>query len=353
MSILSTNSDDASGQTSCNWHQSLRNAIRSENELRQVLKLPTPGESEPLLERVADDFPVFAPREFVARMRVGDPRDPLLLQVLPTAAEAMEAAGFVADPVGDLEAAQLESTSTDVVMNGVLKKYHGRALLITTGACAVHCRYCFRRHFPYGNAPRGMADWQPALDRIAADATIEEVILSGGDPLTLRDTWLRQLVEKIASIPHVRRLRVHTRLPVMIPSRVNDALLDWLGATRLVPIMVLHANHANELLGDEVKAALMRLVQAKVPLLNQAVLLRGINDTVDALESLSRELVANRVMPYYLHQLDRVAGAAHFEVPVEEGRRLMRSLRDRLPGYMVPRYVIEQAGAASKTVIDY
>jgi len=290
-------------------------------------------------------------------MRVGDPRDPLLLQVLPAAAEAMEVAGFDPDPVGDLAAAESKSAgsgnSTDSTMSGVLKKYHGRALFITTGACAVHCRYCFRRHFPYGEAPRGMADWQPAIDRIAADETIEEVILSGGDPLTLRDAWLKQLVEKLAAISHVQRLRVHTRLPLMIPARVNDALLDWLTGTRLVPVMVLHANHANALLGDDVRAALARLVQASIPLLNQAVLLRGINDTVDDLEALSRELVANRVMPYYLHQLDRVAGAAHFEVSVEEGRRLMRSLRDRSPGYMVPRYVVEEAGAASKTVIDY
>ena len=285
-------------------------------------------------------------------MQPGDLRDPLLMQVLPVAAETQVVDGFGKDPVGDLAAADLTAGGSGDELNGILQKYTGRALLITTGACAVHCRYCFRRHFPYEQTPRGQDAWQPAIERIAADDSLEEVILSGGDPLTLRDVWLKQLVEQIAQIPHVTRLRVHTRLPIMIPSRVNEELLDWLTGTRLTPVMVIHANHARELMGEDVESAIGRLVGAGVPVLNQAVLLRGINDRVTALADLSRQLVSLRVMPYYLHQLDRVAGAAHFEVPVATGRQLVKQLRAQVPGYMVPRYVVENAGQSSKTVLE-
>jgi EF-P beta-lysylation protein EpmB len=222
--------------------------------------------------------------------------------------------------------------------------------MVTTGACAVHCRYCFRRHFPYSEGPRSLAEWAPALERLAADSSIEEVLLSGGDPLTLVDSWLGRLAERLASIDHLRRLRVHTRLPVVIPERVCDELLAWLRGTRLTPIMVVHANHPAEI-SDDVAAALGRLVDAGIPVLNQAVLLRGVNDDADALAELCRRLVDLRVMPYYLHQLDRVAGAAHFEVPEATGRRLVAELRRRLPGYAVPRYVRETPGEASKSLL--
>jgi EF-P beta-lysylation protein EpmB len=272
-------------------------------------------------------------------MRTGDTADPLLRQVLPVEAESALHPGYTHDPVGDQEAR---------LAPGLLHKYAGRVLMVTTGACAVHCRYCFRRYYPYGEAPHSPAEWTPALEQIAADETIHEVILSGGDPLTLVDAWLAQLVERIAAIPHVRRLRVHTRLPVLIPERVTPALLAWLTGTRLSPVVVIHANHPAELAGTAA-AAVRRLVTAAVPTLNQSVLLRGVNDSVETLTELSERLLDLGVMPYYLHQLDRVTGAAHFEVPAAEGMRLVEQLRRRLPGYAVPRYVREVAGEAYKT----
>jgi EF-P beta-lysylation protein EpmB len=271
-------------------------------------------------------------------MRPRDPADPLLRQVLPLQAEADDVAGYTRDPVGEQRAS---------LSPGLLHKYPGRVLIVATGACAVHCRYCFRRHYPYEQSPRSPADWSPALAQIAADASIREVILSGGDPLMLVDHWLAELVERIAAIPHVRRLRVHTRLPVMIPERVTPALVDWLKGTRLSPVIVIHSNHAAELHGAAA-AAVKRLVGAGIPTLNQAVLLRGVNDSVDALADLSERLVDLGVMPYYLHQLDRVAGSAHFEVPAEEGLRLVEELRRQLPGYAVPNYVREVAGEPYK-----
>jgi EF-P beta-lysylation protein EpmB len=228
-----------------------------------------------------------------------------------------------------------------------LHKYQGRVLIVTTGACAVHCRYCFRRHFPYENGPKSLADWTAAFAHIESDASIHEVILSGGDPLTLVDATLVHLAERIAAIPHVRRLRVHTRLPIMIPERVTPGLIDWLTGTRLAPVVVVHANHPAELVGPAA-AAVRRIVQRGVPTLNQAVLLRGVNDSTDTLAALSERLIDLGAMPYYLHQLDRVAGAAHFEVPVSEGLRIVNELQRRLPGYAVPRYVREVAGEPYK-----
>jgi EF-P beta-lysylation protein EpmB len=317
--------------------------VRDPVELCRRLELP--AEYEAAAVRAARLFPVFAPLAYLARMRPGDVKDPLLRQVLPLAAELERADGFSVDPVGDRPA---------TLAPGLLSKYHGRALLVTTGACAVHCRYCFRRHYPYGEGPRSPDDWQPALDPIAADASLEEVILSGGDPLTLVDSHLAELARRLAAIPHVRRLRVHTRLPMMIPERVTDALLAWLCGTRLTPIMVIHANHPAELgdsASDSVAHAIGRLVEAGIPVLNQAVLLAGVNDDADTLVELSRRLVDLRVMPYYLHQLDRVSGAAHFEVPVSRGLALINAMRERLPGYAVPRYVQEVAGEANKRVL--
>ena len=271
-------------------------------------------------------------------MRPGDPADPLLRQVLPLATETEWPPGYSCDPVGDQQASLLP---------GLLHKYQGRVLIVATGACAVHCRYCFRRHFPYQESPRTLPAWSGALDHIASDASIHEVILSGGDPLTLVDESLAELATRIAAIPHVRRLRIHTRLPIMIPERVTPELLSWLTGTRLAPVMVIHANHPAELQGTAA-AAVRKIVAAGVPTLNQAVLLRGINDAVETLVELSERLVDLGVMPYYLHQLDRVAGAAHFEVPAEQGRQFVDELRRRLPGYAVPRYVQEVAGEPYK-----
>lgn len=324
-------------RTQVPWQQELREAVRDPAELAELLELPAGWLAS--ARRAAGNFGLFAPRGLLARVCPGNVNDPILKQIAPLDAEWSPVEGFVADPVGDL-AAQAAA--------GMLHKYHGRALLVVTGACAVHCRYCFRRHFPYGDAPHGLTAWKPALESIATDPTLEEIILSGGDPLTLGDGWLAGLAHQIAAIPHVRRLRVHTRLPIVIPQRVTDELLAWLTGTRLTPIVVIHANHASEI-DEHVAAALGRLVDSGVPVLNQAVLLRGVNDSCEALEALCRRLIDLRVMPYYLHQLDRVAGAAHFEVPLERGREIVAELRRRLPGYAVPQFVTETSGAAHKT----
>jgi EF-P beta-lysylation protein EpmB len=225
-------------------------------------------------------------------------------------------------------------------------------LLMTTGACAVHCRYCFRRAFPYARVNAAAGEWRQALQALAASEDVEEVILSGGDPLSLSDRRLAALAEGLARIPHLRRLRVHSRLPVVLPERVTDELLDWFAGGRLKPVLVLHANHANELDAD-VAAACARLAGAGVTLLNQSVLLRGVNDDSDTLTRLSEHLFDAGVLPYYLHLLDPVAGAAHFDVPERRARELMAGLAARLPGYLVPRLVREESGRAAKTWIGW
>ncbi|WP_257388551.1 EF-P beta-lysylation protein EpmB, partial [Tahibacter caeni] len=278
-------------------------------------------------------------RGFVARMRAGDPADPLLRQVLPLAAELASQPGFTADAVGDLAARSA---------HGVLQKYAGRALLIATGSCAVNCRYCFRRHFPYAEETAAAGRWREAVAAVAADPTIDEVILSGGDPLSLSDAKLAELTAALRDVPHVRRLRLHTRLPVVLPERVDAGLLTWLAALPLQKVVVLHANHANEF-DASVDTACAALHAAGCTLLNQAVLLRGVNDDADALAALSERAFAAGVLPYYLHQLDRVLGAAHFEVADDAALALVEALRQRLPGYLVPRLVRELAGEKSKT----
>ncbi|HWA99935.1 MAG TPA: EF-P beta-lysylation protein EpmB [Pirellulales bacterium] len=318
------------------WQQAMKQAVRDPAELCDLLGLD--ADFAAAARMATSGFPLFVPRGFIARMRPGDPHDPLLRQVLPLADETIAVSGFTADPVGDLAAN---------VAPGLLHKYTGRVLLVTTAACAIHCRYCFRRSFPYDDVPRSLAAWRPAIEQIEADASIHEVILSGGDPLTIVDSLLAELVDRLAAVPHLARLRIHTRLPITIPERITSELVDWLRGSRLAPIMVVHANHPAEI-DDAVAAALARLVDAGIPVLNQAVLLRGVNDSADVLAALCERLVDLRVMPYYLHQLDRVAGAAHFEVPESEGLAIVAELRRRLPGYAVPRYVRELEGAANK-----
>ena len=318
------------------WQQVMKDAVRDVGELCRLLDLPQRFADQ--ATEAAHDFPLFVPRPFLARMRRGDANDPLLRQVLPLDAETILAEGFTLDPVADAAAS---------LQPGLLQKYHGRALIVTTGACAVHCRYCFRRHFPYHEAPRSLSQWEPAIKRIINDESIHEVILSGGDPLTLVDDLLARFADRLNDIPHLARLRVHTRLPIVIPQRVTDELLDWLTSTRLTPIVVVHANHPAEI-DHEVAAAVGRLIGAGIPVLNQAVLLRGVNDDAETLADLCERLINLRVMPYYLHQFDRVAGAAHFEVPIARGREIIRRLQSRLPGYAVPRYVQEVPGAPHK-----
>ncbi len=319
------------------WQRELARAIREPAELLASVGLCEEG----LRLSVGEGFPLRVPRGFVARMRRGDPHDPLLRQVLPLADESLRVPGFTNDPVGDAAAH---------AVCGVLHKYRGRALLVTTGVCAVHCRYCFRREFPYDEALAARDDWQAALDYLAGDASIEEVILSGGDPLALADHKLAALVAKLDAIPHLRRLRIHTRLPIVLPERVCDELLDWLMRTRLATVMVVHANHANEL-DDSVCHALVRLRAAGITLLNQSVLLRGVNDDVDTLARLSTRLFDAGVLPYYLHLLDRVQGAAHFEVEEVRAQELRRALAARLSGYLVPRLVREIVGMPYKQSI--
>lgn len=308
-------------------------------ELLQLLGL---AQADIELRAPTRRFPLRVPRGYVARMRPGDPADPLLRQVLPLAEEDTLTTGFGKDPVGDLAA---------LAGPGVLHKYHGRALVITTGACAIHCRYCFRRHFPYADAQGRNSDWAAVLDYLAQDESIEEVILSGGDPLALSDSRLATLTQGLDQIPHLQRLRIHTRLPIVLPERVDADLLAWLSMTRLKPVMVLHANHAQEL-DDSVSAALARLSHIGVCLLNQSVLLRGVNDSVVALRTLSEHLFACGVLPYYLHLMDRVQGAAHFEVQEAQARSLIQELGAQLPGYLLPRLVREQAGAAAKHLVN-
>jgi EF-P beta-lysylation protein EpmB len=283
-------------------------------------------------------FPLRVPRGFVARMRPGDPADPLLRQVLPVEAEDREAPGFGPDPVGDLASVQGP---------GLLRKYAGRALLVTTGACAVHCRYCFRREFPYGNHSLTPAAMDRALALLAGDPAITEVILSGGDPLSLSDRRLDRLLAGLAAIPHLERLRIHTRVPVVLPERVDAGLLRSLRAWPRRLVVVLHANHPRELDAATVEAA-RRLAGVAGLLLNQSVLLRTVNDDVDTLASLSTALFHAGVLPYYLHQLDRVTGTAHFAVEDERAREIHAALAARLPGYLVPRLVREVAGAPAK-----
>lgn len=321
------------------WQQELARAVTDPAELIRLLDLD-PKLVEPA-RRVARGFALLAPRGYVARMRRGDVRDPLLRQVLPLDDEERPAPGFTPDPVGDLAA---------MMAPGVLQKYQGRVLLTATGACAVHCRYCFRRHFPYAEANAAASGWSNALESIAADTSVREVILSGGDPLTLSDRRLAALARALSDIGHVQRLRVHTRLPIVLPERVTPELGAWLTGTRLQAVMVVHANHPQEL-DAPVAAALATLRGWGVVLLNQSVLLRGVNDDVDTLCRLSEALFAHGVLPYYLHLLDKVAGAAHFDVDVAAARGLWRQMTARLPGYLVPRLVREEPGAPAKSVI--
>jgi EF-P beta-lysylation protein EpmB len=322
-------------ETMSDWRQSLRDAVTDPRELLALVGLPQLAEKLPAGDA---GFALKVPRGFVARMRRGDPHDPLLLQVLPQMAELDEAAGFSNDAVGDLEA---------IAAHGVLHKYDGRALLIAAGSCAVNCRYCFRRHFPYAEELAAANAWRAAVECLANDPSIREVILSGGDPLVLSTQKLTDLTDALRGLPHVVRLRIHSRLPVVLPERIDDAFCAWLSSLPLQRVVVLHANHP-DVLDASVGAACARLREAGATLLNQSVLLRRFNDDADALVELSERLFAFGVLPYYLHQLDRVRGAAHFEVSDARARELLGTLRARLPGYLVPKLVREVAGETGK-----
>ena len=314
------------------WHNSLAQAIRDPDQLIDRLRLPESFREA--AHRAAEQFSVMVPQSYLDRMRPGDPSDPLLRQVLPLSDELLEVSGFVEDAVGDHEARSVP---------GLLQKYAGRVLLVTTGACAVHCRYCFRRHYPYGDDPRRLDEWEPTLEAIAADESVHEVLLSGGDPLMLTDQRLGELVARLEAIPHLRRLRLHSRLPIVLPDRVTSDFVQLLTRSRLTPIMVVHANHPNEVV-DDCANALRTLVRSGITTLNQSVLLRGVNDSAETLAELCERLIDTGVIPYYLHQLDRVRSTAHFEVPETRGREIINELRQQLPGYAVPEFVREESG---------
>src|SRR3990167_1645414 len=317
------------------WQQSLSSAITDISELCDTLQLPI-SDSD-LIKQAQHSFALRVPREFVARMEKGNPHDPLLLQVLPQAIEMQKTPGFSADTLN-------ENQKNPVP--GLLHKYPNRVLLTLTGACAINCRYCFRKSFPYEENNPSRANWNRALDYIAQDKNIDEVILSGGDPLILKDNLIAEFVSQLEKISHVERLRIHTRLPIVIPQRVTDEWIAWMQTTRFQTVVVLHCNHANEI--DESVLIALKKLRVAATVLNQSVLLKNINDNVDALVNLSKRLFQAEVLPYYLHLLDKVDGAAHFDVSEEKANELMLEIKKQLPGFLVPKLAREVSGMLNK-----
>ncbi len=317
------------------WRAQVREALRTTADLLDFVGLPAgTAAASPAL-----DFPLMVPQAFARRMRRADPLDPLLLQVLPDPDERRSVAGFSADPVGDLPSRRAP---------GLLHKYHGRLLLVVTGACAVHCRYCFRQAFPYAGERAAGRKWREAAEYLRTASDVEEVILSGGDPLMLPTSQLEALSEELGQFSNIKRLRLHTRMPVVLPDRVTPRLLHWINDLPWPLVVVIHANHAAEFDG-EVDEGITRLRHSGAHVLNQAVLLAGVNDSVDALVELMERGFDAGVLPYYLHQLDRVRGSQRFEVPTDTARILTEALRRRLPGYLVPKLVQELPGTPYKT----
>lgn len=326
------------------WQQQLADTIRDPQELCRLLQLDVNDFKRIHLAPASTthrQFPLRVPRAFLKRMQPGDMHDPLLLQVLPQAPEAIAELGYSTDPLAETQASPSP---------GIIHKYHGRALLMLTGACAIHCRYCFRRHFPYHEHRLNQADWQASLAYLRNQTSIREVIYSGGDPLALGDEHLAWLTWELAAISHINTLRIHTRLPVVIPDRIDDACLEWLASSRLQVVVVIHCNHANEI-DSAVAQAVARLRARGIIVLNQSVLLQGINDSVQALATLSKNLFKIGVLPYYLHLLDSVAGAHHFMVDIIRAKSVHNELQALLPGYLVPKLVREIPNAASKEVL--
>lgn len=322
-----------------NWKKDLASAISDPRKLLFILELPETSFKSDYAARQL--FPMRVPQSFVDRMEKGNPKDPLFLQVMPKQQEFMQKAGFIKDPLDEHES----------VVPGLLHKYTNRVLFIVRGGCAINCRYCFRRHFPYQDNSNNKHEWQQAIDYIRSKPEIIEVIFSGGDPLMANDDQLSWLVEQLEQIPHLKRLRIHTRLPVVMPSRVTDEFVTLLKQSSLRCSVVLHINHPNEL-AAELPAALAKLTNAGITLYNQAVLLADINDNADDLVELHERLFDNRIQPYYLHLLDKVEGASHFEVPEEKAVAIMNQLLLRLPGFLVPKLVREIGGEKSKTPIS-
>ncbi len=318
------------------WQQALAGAFTDPEALIKYLRLDP--SLLPEARRAAELFRLKVPREFAALIKKGDPNDPILRQVLPLQAELLNTPGFLSDPVGDMQT---------YTAPGVLHKYQGRLLLIASGSCAINCRYCFRRHFPYQEHTALHKHWSESADYILRSPEVKEVILSGGDPLTLSDNRLNELLGMLESIPHLQRLRIHSRLPVTIPQRITPYLLERLAASRLQTVMVLHINHSQEI-SNALKESAQAMRNSGMTLLNQSVLLKGVNDQADTLIQLSNALFDSGILPYYLHLLDRVQGAGHFEVEQTQALQLQEAMRNALPGYLMPRLVREIPGKAAK-----
>ena len=321
------------------WKKILQEATSDPHDLLNKLNIKDPS----LISKQANkNFSLRVPPGFVSKINQNDPEDPLLRQILPSVEEENDCAGYIEDPLNEVNRQ---------VSPGLLHKYHGRVLLVLTGSCAIHCRYCFRRHFPYSDSNPSGANLNKAIEYLQNETSVTEVILSGGDPLSVSDDRLSDLVSRLAEIPHLKRLRIHTRFPVVVPERINDECLEWLTKTRLQPAIVLHVNHANEL-DKSVEQTILKLRNHNIPLFNQSVLLKGVNDSVHALVELSETLFAYGVMPYYLHLLDPVAGASHFEVDEASAKLLMNEVQKQLPGYLVPKLVKEDPALSHKTILS-
>nr|WP_321404064.1 KamA family radical SAM protein [uncultured Desulfobacter sp.] len=337
---------DAEETSSAVWKKFMAGAVRDPAELCRRLEISDENVN------LDPDFPILVPEPFLQRIKPQDPLDPLLLQVLPRKEESVVSPGFTTDPLGE---------NSHVRPEGTLSKYYGRSLIVTGKRCSIHCRFCFRRHLlrpgiEKNNLPGGFSmDPETIAARFQADPTIHEVILSGGDPLMIGDGQLRNLIVHLDNVPSVKRIRIHTRMPIIVPQRITEDLLSIIGKKNrsdktAQTIIVLHINHPNEL-DAKVCRSIEKLIDAGIVLLSQSVLLRQVNDTLPVLTELFERLIDLGVIPYYLHQLDRVAGAAHFEVSPEKGCDLITQLRARLPGYAVPRYVREISGEPGKVVL--
>ncbi|MDO6709479.1 EF-P beta-lysylation protein EpmB [Aliiglaciecola sp. 2_MG-2023] len=322
-----------------NWQKELATSFNDPQKLLEYLDIPVEKQIENIKARSL--FPMRVPRHFARLMSKGDPQDPLFKQVFPLYEEFLEDPRYTVDPLQEQETPQ----------QGILHKYQTRALLMVRGGCAVNCRYCFRRHFPYQQNSLNKQGWLEALDYIAQDSKLNEIIYSGGDPLMAKDDFLAWLTNQIEQIPHITRLRLHTRLPVVIPNRIDSQLTSWISQSRLKVIMVLHVNHANEI-DSNLIAKLNLLREKQVTLLNQSVLLAGVNDTAESQIGLSERLFEAGVMPYYLHMLDKVKGASHFDVSENQAREIMAEMIKRLPGFLVPKLVREIGGQPGKTPLD-
>jgi EF-P beta-lysylation protein EpmB len=338
---INHSSDQDADQTphKSSWNQILAGATRDVKGLLDQLEISITELNE--RQQACLDFPLLVPQPFIDKMEKGNANDPLLLQVLPQSSELEVVEGFINDPLAEKHSN---------LQKGLIHKYHGRVLVLLSTGCAVNCRYCFRRHFPYQENRIGKNDWQGILDYVAQDNSIEELILSGGDPLMLNDQQLERFIKQAETIPHLQRLRIHTRLPVVIPQRITDKFIETLHSSRFDCAIVLHINHANEI-NDALISALKPLRQASIMLLNQTVLLTGINDSLQEQVALNKALFHAGVLPYYLHLLDKVKGAHHFDIDEPKAQELHRQLLLKLPGFLVPKLVREEAGKGSKTPV--